>query len=845
MKKQFGIALVTALLMLLTFALCASAAGTATVVYLSGSGNNEADGLTAETAVAGLNAAYNLLDPDKDGTVVLCGAFTQRDHFARAHSAKSITITSVYGGVDYRDSGAVYKTAKYARFGLADDTTFENVTFESSDGTSFMVVGQHHAVTIGEGVAMNNYIGGDIGKAFWVVGSVQHNFGGAAGPKYVDRPTATHVTVLSGNDMIVVGGPRQFGTAQGVTAANACTYGDINVRIGGMAEVNELYAAGYQSRNTTVGGVSVEVFGDASVGAVYGAGVHNVAASDLTLLWTSGTVGAFAMKPNGKVGLTASGAVTLETTEDVRYSDSYATVAASGFTAQELHTHDFDYDNGKVLTPATCLEDGTALYTCKTCSATEEGTLAKTGHTFGAWTVVTPAAVGVPGEEKRTCKICDAFETREIPAIGTATVVYLSGSGNNEADGRTPETAVAGLNAAYNLLDPDKDCTVVLCGEFLQRDHFARAHSAKSITITSVYGGVDYRDSGAVYKTAKNARFGLADDTTFENVTFESSDGTSFLLVGQHHALTIGEGVVMNNYTGTDAGKAFWVVGSVQWNFGGAAGPKYVDRPTATNVTVLSGSDMIVVGGPRQFGTAQGVTAANACTYGDINVRIGGMAEVNELYAAGYQSRNTTVGGVSVEVFGDASVGAVYGAGVHNVAASDLTLLWTSGTVGAFAMKPNGSVGLTASGDVTLATTANVRSTPGYAAIAASGFTVHREIPATTANLEKVSVSALSDENGIGAIRLIAKLSTPADAVVTNYGIFVAKTEAIGTAKMVAYTETTGNETSFALDITEIPHEELDTAIYAWAFATVDGGQITLPILVGRGVNGILTEMGV
>ena len=218
MKKQFGIALVTALLMLLTFALCASAAGTAEVVYLSGSGDNAADGLTPETAVAGLNAAYNLLDPDKDGIIVLCGEFLQKDSFARAHSAKSITITSVYGGVDYRDSGAVYKTAKYARFGLADDTTFENVTFESSDGTSFMVVGQHHAVTIGEGVAMNNYIGGDIGKAFWVVGSVQHNFGGAAGPKYVDRPTATHVTVLSGNDMIVVGGPRQFGTAQGVTA---------------------------------------------------------------------------------------------------------------------------------------------------------------------------------------------------------------------------------------------------------------------------------------------------------------------------------------------------------------------------------------------------------------------------------------------------------------------------------------------------------------------------------------------------------------------------------------------------------------------------------------------------
>ena len=530
MKKQFGIALVTALLMLLTFALCASAAGTAEVVYLSGSGDNAADGLTAETAVASINTAYNLLDPDKDGTVVLCGAFSQSTHFARAHSAKSITITSVYGGVDYRDSGAVYKTSKYARFGLADDTTFENVTFESSDGTSFMVVGQHHAVTIGEGVVMNNYTGGDIGKAFWVVGSVQWGFGGAAGPKYVDRPTATNVTVLSGNDMIVVGGPRQFGTAQGVTASNACTYGDINVHIGGTAAVNELYAAGYQSRNTTVGSVRVEVFGNASVGAVYGAGVHNVAASDLTLLWTGGEVGSFAMKPNGSVGLTAAGEVTLEATDEAQASDSYTAIAMSGFTAYATHTHDFDYTNGKVLTPATCVAEGKVLYPCKTCSATEEGILGKTEHTYGDWEVVTPADFGVKGEKKRTCTVCNVSETREIPAI--------------------------------------------------------------------------------------------------------------------------------------------------------------------------------------------------------------------------------------------------------------------------------------------------------------------------TAKLEPGSVSAATDKTGTGTIRLIATLKTTADANVIRYGIFVAKTDAIGSAKVAEWTVTDGTETAFALDLAEIPHGELDTAIYAWAFVEADGVQYTLPIAAGVSVNTIIEQMG-
>ena len=481
-----------------------------------------------------------------------------------------------------------------------------------------------------------------------------------------------------------------------------------------------------------------------------------------------------------------------------------------------------------------------------------------------------------------TCALCAS-------AAGTATVVYLSGSGDNTADGLTAEKAVASINAAYNLLDPNKDCTVVVCGEFLQKDPFTRVHSAKSITITSVYGGVDYRDSGAVYKTAKSARFGLADDTTFENINFESSDGTSFLLVGQHHAVTIGEGVKMKNFNSKDGNgdaKAFWIVGGCQWGFGG--GPTSETYTTdalkalmqkPTDVTVMSGNDMIVVGGPRgNFGAEN-----NRIQGGDIRVTIGGSAQITKLDAAGSGSRYTDVGNIKIEVTGG-SVTNLYGARTNNMTAKNFTVLWAGGSISKFRMMPSGkneTVGLSMAdgGAVTLKAAAAVRTDSNFDAIAErfgcvecldhafgewktttpAGFGVKgeekrtcaycdafetREIPAVTAKLEKVSASALSDENGIGAIRLIAKLSTTADAVVTNYGIFVAKTDAIGTAKMVAYTETTERETSFALDITEIPHGELDTAIYAWAFATVGGKQIALPILVGASVNGILTEMG-
>ena len=523
MKKQFGkfgIVFAAALLMLLALAVCASAAGTATVVYL---GDKGGDGLTPETATSSINTAYSLLDPNEDCTIVLCGAFTQNGNFARGHAAKSITITSVYDGVDYRESGAVYKV-NGSRFGLADDTTFENITFETTGG-SFLLVAQHHAVTIGEGVTMNNFVGTTPGKAFWIVGGYQWNFGGCAGPKYLNTKTATDITVLSGTDMIVVGGAREFSTANKVTSANACTYGDVNVHIGGTAEVAALYAGAYASAYTTVGDVQVELFGDAIVDKMYGVWTHNTNASSFKLLWTGGNVGSFSLK-GGSVALKVSGDVTLEATEDVQAFDGYTAIAASDFNTFATHTHDFDYENGTVLSAPTCQAEGVALYTCKTCSATEEGILDKTGHAYGDWTVVTPADFGVKGEEKRTCANCDAFETREIPAV--------------------------------------------------------------------------------------------------------------------------------------------------------------------------------------------------------------------------------------------------------------------------------------------------------------------------TAKLELGSVSAATDKTGTGTIRLIAKLTTTADANVTRYGIFVAKTDAIGSAKAAEWTTTDGTETAFALDLAGIPQSELDTAVYAWAFVEADGVQITLPIAAGESVNTII-----
>ena len=441
----FGILLLAAVFMILPFAVHADAAGTATVVYLSAAGTADGDGLTPETAVNSINVAYSLLDPTKDGTVVICGEFTQNANFARASSAKSITLTSVYGGVDYRESGAVYKV-NGNRFGLADDTTFENITFETAGG-SFLLVAQHHAVTIGEGVEMRNFDGSTLGKAFWVVGGFQWNFGGCAGPKYMSTSKATNVTVLSGNDMIVVGGARDFSTVNGVKSSNACTYGDVNVHIGGTAQVSTLYAGAYAAAYTTVGNVNAEIFGNATVGNIYGAYVHNTTASNVTLLWIGGEVGAFSMAQTNGVGLkTASGGtVALEATEDVQATANYEAVAAK-FKTTSTHTH--SYDAGVVTRAATCGKDGEKTYSCTGCSDAFTEPIPATGeHTYKS-EVTKEATCVEAGEMTYTCTVCGATKTEEIPALKAALTQKSISAATNTTSGESTMRFIAALEVA-------------------------------------------------------------------------------------------------------------------------------------------------------------------------------------------------------------------------------------------------------------------------------------------------------------------------------------------------------------------------------------------------------------
>ena len=449
-------------------------------------------------------------------------------------------------------------------------------------------------------------------------------------------------------------------------------------------------------------------------------------------------------------------------------------------------------------------------------------------------------------------------------AAGTATVVYLAdgGSGN----GTAPESPVGTLTAAYDALDLTKDCTIVLCGKFTQTASFTYGTAyTGSVTMTSVYGATDYRESGAVYEFNNN-RFYLRGETTFENMHFNTTAGTFLLVVAQHNKVTVGEGVTITGakLTGTTVATSFSILGGYQ------DGASTTANTLDTDITVLSGSKIYIVA------FARGSKGAPSYT-GTANIKIGGNASVSGLHLSGVDRNNIAYGTTKVEITGGATVGTIYGA-TQKVTLNSLALTWRSGTIGKFVPALSGA-SIAYTNGALLKVSDAARAESNFDTVAALFDTVEciehtygdwtvvtpadfgvkgeekrtctvcgvsetREIQAVTAKLELGSVSAATDKTGAGTIRLIAKLKTTADATVNRYGIFVAKTDAIDSAKLVSYTETTGTETAFALDLTEIPQSELDTAIYAWAFVEADGVQHTLPIAVGMSVNTIIEQMG-
>ena len=309
-----------------------------------------------------------------------------------------------------------------------------------------------------------------------------------------------------------------------------------------------------------------------------------------------------------------------------------------------------------------------------------------------------------------------------VGAAGDKTVVYLKDGG--AGDGSSPDAAVGNLFAAYDALDLSKDCTVVVCGVFTQSEAFSyMVEYAGSVTFTSVYGGTDYRTSGAAYHFDP-ARFVCWGATTFEQMDFVANS-TNLLVIGQCHPLKVGEGVTMtgDKMTGGSIAKAFCLLGGYQ---DGQDEPPF-ESDKDTNITVLSGSKMYIVPFSRKIlGTFTGTA----------NIYIGGNAEVTVLHCSAAYPDGVEVGDLKVTITDNAVIKNVYGC-TQDTTINAVEFTWNSGTIGVFEWVCSYTAGklFTCNTPTKLIASKAVQATPEYATIAANFDTIQGEgdVPATPA----------------------------------------------------------------------------------------------------------------
>lgn len=412
-------------------------------------------------------------------------------------------------------------------------------------------------------------------------------------------------------------------------------------------------------------------------------------------------------------------------------------------------------------------------------------------------------------------------------------VVYLMDGATG--DGSSPESPTKSINTAFAALDNSLDCTVVVCGPFthVANNFFTRSSWPKSVTITSVYDGVDYRETnGAVYNTAGGIRFYCSGATTFENITFKNTAASNkfFLVVGAHHPITVGEGVVMENYPGGAVGSAFSILGGYQAKSGTKGAAPKTTNTDAVNITLKSGNGLVVIGYCRGISTAGKV-------YGDANITVEGTAQVDALYLTTAQSPNTTLGAVNLTVADQAQVDKVISVANAGTTAESITVNWDGGSIGAMdwinAAAGNATVEVT--GSTTLNASEAVIASANYAEIA-KGF------DAAPVKLAAASVSAAVYSDNTAAVRYIIGLDVAEGQTVESYGVMVAQNaEKVNIATAVLTDSFTGT-TTYAVDLVNIPDTALDTEIYAWAYVNLAGGtQIVLP-LEAVTVNGLIPQ---
>ena len=241
------------------------------VVYVKDGGKG--DGSSPENAIDSFAKAVGLLRND-GGTIVICGPYATSYTIHLPINKKKITVTSVYDGIDYRQSANAKFTFNYS-LSMFGDFEYDDIDFHCAAASKFFIC-NYNNVKIGDGVScvLDNQ---DATYLLFLVGvNVSHDYAPASettlsGDCSIEINGGTWLYVRCGNrrsgsaspvgDMLegstmtvtINGGTFTNTGGTNITAATGMnsTYGTCRLIINGGTFKGPLYAVSRAGTNTT------------------------------------------------------------------------------------------------------------------------------------------------------------------------------------------------------------------------------------------------------------------------------------------------------------------------------------------------------------------------------------------------------------------------------------------------------------------------------------------------------------------------------------------------------------------------------------------------------------------
>ncbi len=195
------------------------------------------------------------------------------------------------------------------------------------------------------------------------------------------------------------------------------------------------------------------------------------------------------------------------------------------------------------------------------------------------------------------------------------TVLYVADGG--KGDGLSAGAPLGSFTDIYATLG-EGDTTIVVCGKYTVTEAFiAPAHSGK-VTVTSVYGGTDYRKNGA--ELILGANFYCGGETLIDNIKIVSK-GDYTGIFANYKNMTVGNNVT-TGYTGTAETYPCIVGGSY-----------YTVKNTTADVVIGSGTWSRVRLGNGSTGAPENVNVnltINGGTFNELVYLTGGKAHTGD-----------------------------------------------------------------------------------------------------------------------------------------------------------------------------------------------------------------------